>query len=124
MRREFVRICCIQLELLSDWIQCGILNKVWKQHDLLFSIQYFNNFELWREICNIVQEAANKTISKVKKSKKSKQLSGEALQIAEERQKGKREKYIQLNKEFQRIPRRDKKALLNEQYIKLEKINK
>ena len=33
--------------------------------------------------------------------------------------KGEREKYIQLNKEFQRIAQRDKKALLNEQYIKL-----
>ena len=43
----------------------------------------------------------------------------EALQIAEERRKVKgqeeRERYIQLNAEFQRIARRDKKALLNEQ---------
>ena len=91
---------------------------------MLFSIWYFNNFELWTEVRNTVQEAANKTISKKKKSKKAKQLSGEALQIAEQRQevesKGEREKYIQLNKEFQRIARRDRKALLNEQYIKLE----
>ena len=46
-------------------------------------------------------------------------MSEEALQIAEERKevkgKGERERYIQLNAEFQRIARRDKKALLNEQ---------
>ena len=46
----------------------------------------------------------------------SPQLSEEALQIAEEREaKGKREKarYTQLNAEFQRISRKDKKAFLN-----------
>ena len=31
--------------------------------------------ELWTEVCNIVQEAANKTILKKKKSKKTKWLS-------------------------------------------------
>jgi len=41
--------------------------------------------ELWIEVCNIVQEAAYKTIPKKKKSKKAKLLSEEALQIAEER---------------------------------------
>ena len=43
----------------------------------------------------------------------------EALQIAEERREGKskgeRERYIQLNAEFQRIARRDKKAFLSDQ---------
>ena len=54
------------------------------------------------------------------KEKMAKWLSEEALQIAEEREaksKGKRERYIQLNAEFQR---RDKKAFFNEQRIKLE----
>ena len=41
--------------------------------------------ELWIEVCNIVQEEANKTIPKKKKSKKEKWLSEEALQIAGER---------------------------------------
>ena len=36
--------------------------------------------ELWREVRNIVQEAANKTIPKKKKCKKAKWLSEEALQ--------------------------------------------
>ena len=47
---------------------------------------------------------------------KGKWLSEEALQIAEKRRevkgKGKREKHTQLNAEFQRIARRDKKAFL------------
>ena len=37
---------------------------------------------------------------------------------------GEREKCIQLNKEFQRIAQRDKKAFFNEQCIKLEENNK
>ena len=44
--------------------------------------------ELWIEVCNIVQEAVNKIIPK-KKCRNAKWLSEEALQIAEERRKGK-----------------------------------
>ena len=80
--------------------------------------------ELWIEVCNIVQEAVNKTIPKKKKGKKARWLPEETLQISEERRevksKGERERYIQLNAEFQRIAPRDKKAFLNEQCIKLE----
>ena len=35
-----------------------------------------------------------------------------------------RERHTQLKAEFQKIPRRDKKALLNEQCKKIEKINR
>ena len=46
-------------------------------------------------------------------------MSEEAFQIVEERRdmkgKGIKERYILLNAEIQRIPRRDKKAFLNEQ---------
>ena len=46
-------------------------------------------------------------------------MSEETLQIAEERReargRGDRERYTQLNAEFQRIARRDKKAFLSEQ---------
>ena len=46
--------------------------------------------ELWTEVCDIVQEAGIKTISKKKKCIKAKWLSEEALQIAEKREaKGK-----------------------------------
>ena len=75
--------------------------------------------ELWTEIRDIVQEAVTKTIPKKKKCKKAKWLSEKALQIAEKRReaKGKREKerYIDLNAEFQRTERRDKKAFLSDQ---------
>ena len=68
---------------------------------------------------DIIQEAVTKIISKKKKCKKAKWLSEEAFHTAEKRrevkQKGEREKYIQLNAEFQRIARRDKKAFLSEQ---------
>ena len=67
--------------------------------------------ELWM-VCDIVQEAVIKTISKKKKCKKAKGLSEEVLQIAEKRKdaKGKEEKetYTHLNAEFQRIAGRDK----------------
>ena len=80
--------------------------------------------ELWTELCNIVQEAVIKTIPKEKKSKKAKWLSEEALQIAKERRevksKGEKGRYIQLNAEFQRMKRRDKKAFFKEQCIKIE----
>ena len=69
--------------------------------------------ELWTEFCNIVQEAVTKTIPKKKKCRKANWLSEETLQIAEERRKskgkGKKERYIQLNAELQRIARRDKR---------------
>ena len=75
--------------------------------------------ELWTELHNIVQEAVIKTISKKKKYKKAKWLSGEALQIAVKRReansKGEKERYTYLSAEFQRIARRDKKAFLSHQ---------
>ena len=45
--------------------------------------------ELWMEVHDIVQEAVIKTISKKKKCKKAKWLSGEALQIAVKRREAK-----------------------------------
>ena len=41
--------------------------------------------ELWMEVCDIVQEVGIRNISKKKKCKKEKWLSGEASQIAEKR---------------------------------------
>ena len=74
--------------------------------------------ELWTEVHNTVQEVVSKTIPKKKKYKKVKWLSEEALQIAEKRRevkgKGERKRHIQLNGEFQRIVRRDKKVFLSE----------
>ena len=73
--------------------------------------------ELWMEIHNTVQEPVTKTILKEKKLKKAKWLSYKALQIAEKRRevkgKGEKERYTHFNIEFQRIARRDKKAILS-----------
>ena len=75
--------------------------------------------ELWMEVHDIIQETGVKTIFMEKKCKKAKWLSGEALQIAvrrrEVKNKGEKERYMNLNAEFQRIARRDKKAFLSDQ---------
>ena len=80
------------------------------------------------EVHDIVQETGIKTIPKKKKCKKSKWLSEEALQIAVKRRemKSKEEKeiYSNLNAEFQRIGRRDKKAFLSDQCKDIEKNNR
>ena len=53
--------------------------------------------ELWMEVSDFVQEAGIKTILKIKKCKKAKWFSEEALQIAEKRKnakgKGEKERY-------------------------------
>ena len=68
-----------------------------------------------------------KTIPKKKKCKKAKRLSEEALQTAEEKREvksqGERERYTQLNAEFQKIGRRDKKVL-TEQCKEIEENNR
>ena len=80
--------------------------------------------ELWMEIRDIVQEAMMKTVPEMKKCKKAKELSEEALQIAvhkrEAKGKGEEERYTHLNAEFQRIARRDKKVFLSYQCKEIE----
>ena len=84
--------------------------------------------ELWKEVCDIVQEAGIKTIPMEKKCNKTKWLSGEVLQIAVERReaksKGEKERYKHLNAEFQRITRRDKKAFFSDQCKEIEENNR
>ena len=84
--------------------------------------------ELWMEVRNTVHEAMTKTILKQRKCKKAKWLSEVALQRAEERReakgKGERERYTQMNEEFQRLARRDKKVFLNEQCKEVEENNR
>ena len=69
-----------------------------------------------------------KTIPVEKKCKKAKQLSEEALHIAEKRGevegKGEKERYSHLNADFQRTARRDKKALLSDQCKEMEENNR
>ena len=84
--------------------------------------------ELRIDVCSIVQEAVTKTIPKKRKCKKAKWSSEEALQIAEKRReakgKGERERYTQLNTEFQRIARRDKKTCLSDHCKEIEDHNR
>ena len=79
------------------------------------------------EVRDIVQETGIKTIPKKRKCKKANWLSEDTLQIAEKRRevngKEEREKYTQLNAEFQRITRRDKKAFLSKQCKEIEENN-
>ena len=66
--------------------------------------------------------------SKHPQEKEAKWFSEEALQIAEKRRdakgKGEKERYTHLNAEFQRIPRRDKKAFLHNQCKEIEENNR
>ena len=84
--------------------------------------------ELWMEVCDIVQEAVIKTISKKKKCKKAKWLSEVVLEISEKRReakgKGEKESYTHLNAEFQRIAKRDKKAVLSDPCKEIEENNR
>ena len=84
--------------------------------------------KLWSEVRDIVQEAVIKNISKKKKYKKAKWLSEDALQIVEERRdakgKGEKERYTDINVEFQRIAQRDKKAFPSDQCKEVEENNR
>ena len=84
--------------------------------------------ELWMGVRDIVQETGIKTIPKKKKCKKAKWLSEEALQIAVKRRevktKGEKERYTHLNAKFQRIARRNKKAILSDQCKEIEENNR
>ena len=84
--------------------------------------------ELWTAVHNVALKAVTKIIPKKKNCKKAKWLSEEPSQIAEERRKVKGkvewERCTQLNAEFQRIERRDKKAFLNELCKEIKKNNR
>ena len=64
----------------------------------------------------------------IEMQKKAKWLSEEALQKAvkrrETKSKGEKERYKHLNAEFQRIPRRDKKAFFSDQCKEIEENNR
>ena len=84
--------------------------------------------ELWTEVCDIAQKTGTKTIPKKKKCEKAKWLSEKALQRAVKRRdtksKGEKERHTNLNTEFQRTARRDKKAFLGDQCKEIEENNR
>ena len=75
--------------------------------------------ELWTEVSYMVQETEINTIPKKNKCQKAKWLYEEALQIVVKRRevksKREQERYTQLNAEFQKKARRDKKAFFSDQ---------
>ena len=109
-------------QILYEWIYSE--NDRFKGLDLIEKMHE----ELCMEFCNTIQEAMTKTISKKKKCKRAKWLSWGGLKIAEKRRdvkgKGERERYTQLNTEFQSIARIGKKAFLNEQSKEVEEDNR
>ena len=74
--------------------------------------------EIRTEVHNIVWEAVIKTIPKKNKPQKANWLSEKALQMDEKRRevkvKGGKERYTDLNAEFQRIARRDQRVFLSD----------
>ena len=85
--------------------------------------------ELWRKVCDIVQEAEIKTIPKEKKRLSEETLQkgkmvvwGDLTNSCEKKRSEKKEKerYTYLNAEFQRIARRDKKAFFSDQCKEIE----
>ena len=80
------------------------------------------------EVSGMIQEAVIKTIPKEKKFKKGKWFPEEALQINEKRRqakgKGEKERYTHLNAGFQRIAKRDKKALFSDHCKEIEENNR
>ena len=84
--------------------------------------------ELWMAIWDIVQDVVIKTIPKKRKFKREKWLSEDALERAEKRRevkgKGERERYTQLNAQFQRTARREKKAFFCDQCKEIEENNR
>ena len=71
--------------------------------------------ELWMELHDNVQQAVIKTIPPKRNAKRQNGCLRKALQISVKRRevkgKGEKERYIHLIVEFQRIARRNKKAL-------------
>ena len=78
------------------------------------------------EVCDIVQEAVNKTIPKKNKCKKAKWLSEEALQVTEKRRERQRRKG-KIHPFERRVPENSKvskKASLSDQCKEIEEINR
>ena len=80
--------------------------------------------ELWTEVYNIVQEVVTKAIPKEKEMQEGKVAVWGAKKRREVKGKGERERYTQLNAEFQRIAKRYKKTFLSDQCKEIEENNR
>jgi len=108
----------------------------WKKIPKDYTVEVRNRFkgldlidrvpeELWMEVCDIIEETGIKTIPKTKKGKMVvwRGLTNHYEKKRSERQRRK-EIYIHLNAEFQRIARKDKKASLSVQCKEIEENNR
>ena len=81
----------------------------------------------WRFV-TLYRRQESRSSPRKRNAKKAKWLSEEVLQIAlkrrEVKSKGEKQRYTQLNAEFQRIARRDKKAFLSDQSKEIEEHNR
>ena len=81
----------------------------------------------WRFV-TLYRRQGSRPSPRKRNAKKAKWLSEKALQIAERRKeakgKGEKERYSHLNAEFQRIARREKKALLSDHCKEIEENNR
>src|SRR5574341_574646 len=81
----------------------------------------------WR-FMTLFRRQGSRQSPRKRNAKKAKWLSEEALQIAMKRRevksKGEKERYKHLNAEFQRIGRRDKKAVFSDQCKEIEENNR
>ena len=82
--------------------------------------------ELWNEVCDIVQEDRDQDRPHGKEMQKSKMAvwGGLTKEKREAKSKGEKERHKDLNAEFQRIARRDKKVFLSDQCKEIEEINR
>ena len=71
-----------------------------------------------------LKETGIKTIPKKKKCKKAKEALQRAVNRREAKGKGEKERYTHMNAEFQRIARREKKAVLSDQCKEIEENNR
>ena len=66
-------------------------------------------YQLWTEVCDIVQETGIKTIPMEKKCKKPKWLSEEALQIAVKKERSEKQKIkAKIYRLERRVPKKSK----------------
>ena len=83
--------------------------------------------ELWTEVHDIVQETGIKIIQRKRNAKRQNGCLRSLTNCCEKKRsekQGKKERYMHLNAEFQRIARRDKKAFLRDQCKEIEENNR
>ena len=80
--------------------------------------------ELWMEVHNIEQEALIKAITKKINAERQNGCWRGLLRKKRSERQRRKERYGHLNAEFQRIPKRDKKAFLSEQCKEIEENNR